>query len=90
MNQVVGALFGGVIALAAQVGAVLVLRPVMKASTPVFMARWVVGMAIRAGALALTIAVAATHRDTLPLLATSLGFLGVLLPLLFLETRFLK
>ena len=86
----VGALFGGAIALAAQIGAVLLLRPVMKASMPVFMARWVGGMAIRAGALGLTVAIAATHRDTLPLLATSLGFLGVLLPLLFLETRFLK
>jgi hypothetical protein len=30
------------------------------------------------------------NRATLPLLATALGFLGVLLPLLFLETRFLK
>jgi hypothetical protein len=90
VNQLVGALFGGAMALAAQVGAVLLLRPVMKASTPVFMARWVGGMAIRAAALGITIAIAATHRDTLPLLATSIGFLAVLLPLLFLETRFLK
>lgn len=90
MSQLVGAAFGGAVALAAQVGAVVMLRPAMKASTPVFMGRWLGGMAIRAVALAITIAVSATHRDTLPLLATSLGFLGVLLPLLFLETRFLK
>lgn len=90
MSQVAGAAFGGAVALAAQVGAVALLRPAMKASTPVFMARWVGGMAIRTVALAITIAVSAMYRDTLPLLATSLGFLGVLLPLLFLETRFLK
>ena len=90
MNHLVGALFGGGMALVAQVGAVAWLRPVMKASMPVFMARWVGGMAIRAAALGITVALAATHRETLPLLATSLGFLGVLLPLLFLENRFLK
>ena len=90
MSQVAGAVFGGAVALAAQVGAVALLRPAMKASTPAFMARWVGGMAIRAAALGITIVIAATNRDTLPLLATSLGFLGVLLPLLFLETRFLK
>ena len=90
MSQVAGAVFGGAVALAAQVGAVVLLRPAMKASTPVFMARWVGGMAIRAAALGITIAIAALNREALPLLATSLGFLGVLLPLLFLETRFLK
>ena len=90
MSQLAGAAFGGAVALAAQVSAVALLRPAMKASSPVFMSRWFAGMAIRAVALAITIAVSATHRDALPLLATSLGFLGVLLPLLFLETRFLK
>ena len=87
---VVGALFGGLVALAAQVAAVALLRPAMRADTATFMGRWVAGMAIRVAALGFTIAIAATHRETLPLLATSLGFLGVLLPLLFLETRFLK
>jgi len=90
VSHVTGALFGGAVALVAQLSAVRLLRPVMKASTPVFMARWMGGMAIRAVALAVTIAVSAMFRETLPLLATSLGFLGVLLPLLFLETRFLK
>jgi hypothetical protein len=36
------------------------------------------------------LAFAATDRAALALLPASLGFLGVLLPLLFLETRFLK
>jgi hypothetical protein len=85
-----GAAFGGALALAAQVWAVALLGPVMRAPSPTFMARWLGGMGIRAVALGLAVAIAATNRAALPLLATSLGFLGVLLPLLFLETRFLK
>lgn len=90
MNNLTGALFGGGLALAAQVAAVALLRPAMRADTATFMGRWVAGMAVRVLALGCAVAISATHRETLPLLATSLGFLGVLLPLLFLETRFLK
>jgi len=81
---------GGLVALAAQVWAVALLRPAMGAPTGKFMQRWLGGIAIRVIALALLIVWSATHRLTLPPLATSLGFLGVLLPLLFMETRFLK
>src|SRR2546421_160002 len=48
------------------------------------------GMGVRALALGLVLAGAATHRAALAPLPASLGFLGVLLPLLFLETRFLR
>lgn len=85
-----GAVIGGAVALAAQLGAVALLRPAMEAPHRVFMARWLGGMGIRALSLGGLLAVAATHRAALPLLATTLGFLGVLLPLLFLEIRFLK
>ena len=85
-----GAGIGGAIALMAQTGAVTVLRPAMQAPQPVFMARWLAGMGIRVVALGVLFAVALTHRAALPLPATAFGFLGVLLPLLFLETRFLK
>lgn len=84
------AAIGGMMALAAQLGAVALLRPAMRAPQPVFMARWLGGMGVRALALGALLAVAVTHRDTLPPLPASLGFLGVLLPLLFLETRFLR
>lgn len=84
------AAIGGSVALLAQVAAVALLRPAMGASQPVFMARWFGGMGIRALALGLVLTVAATHRAALPPLPASLGFLGVLLPLLFLETRFLR
>lgn len=85
-----GAVIGGSIALTAQCAAVALLRPAMEAPHRVFMARWLGGMGIRTLALAGLLAVSATHRAALPLMPTMLGFLGVLLPLLFLEIRFLK
>lgn len=84
------AAIGGAVALAAQLAAVALLRPAMRDSTPRFLARWLGGMAVRAVALAALLAVSVARRDALPPLPASLGFLGVLLPLLFVETRFLK
>ena len=81
---------GGAAALAAQLGAVALLRPAMRAPQPVFMARWLSGMGLRALAAGAVLAFAATHRAALGLLPASLGFLGVLLPLLILEDRFVK
>ena len=71
---------GGAVALGAQLGAVALLRPAMRAPQPVFMARWLGGMGVRALAVGLVVAIAATHRAELAPLPTSLGFLGVLLP----------
>ena len=83
-------LAGAVLAGLAQVVAVLVLRPAMGAPTPVFMQRWVSGMAVR-GASALVLALLlVVFRDRLPVLWMAVGYLGVLLPLLFVETRFLR
>jgi hypothetical protein len=85
-----GAGIGAGIAVAAQLAAVGLLRPAMDAPQQVFMARWYAGMGVRALVLGLLLAVSATHRSALPLLETTLGYVSVLLPLLFLETRFLK
>ena len=85
-----GAGIGGAAALAAQTAAVALLRPGMEAPQRPFLARWLGGMAIRALTLGGLIWLAVTHQPDLPLLQTALGFLGVLLPLLFVETRFLK
>ncbi len=84
------AAIGGAAALAAQVAAVALLRPVMRAPQPAFMARWLGGMGIRALVLGALLTYAVTHRAQLAPLAASLGYLGVLLPLLVLETKFLK
>ena len=91
MNGVgVGVLVGGGVAIIAQVWAVLLLRPKMRAPNPEFMARWLGGMAIRFLALLALVVWILTHRVTFAPVPALLGFLGVLLPLLFLETRFLR
>lgn len=81
---------GGGVALAAQAAALALLRPALGAPQRVFMARWLAGMAIRAAAVLGVVLYAGTHRARLDPLAASTGCLGVLLPLLFLETRFLR
>ena len=86
----VAASVGGMVALVAQGGAVALLRPAMDGPQGPFFARWLGGMAIRALAIGTLLAYAATHRAGIEPLAASLGFLGVLLPLLFLETKFLR
>lgn len=77
------AAIGGGVALLAQIWAVALLKPAMKAPNPAFMARWLGGMGIRL----LGLGVVLVFSPTLPGL---IAYLGVLLPLLFLETRFLK
>jgi hypothetical protein len=77
------AAIGGGVAVIAQLWAVALLRPKMRAPNPEFMARWLGGMGIRL----LGVGVVLVVSRTLPAL---LSYIGVLLPLLFLETRFLR
>jgi len=77
------AAIGGGIAVVAQLWAVSLLRPKMRAPNPEFMARWLGGMGIRFLGLGVVLIVS----RTVPAL---LSYVGVLLPLLFLETRFLR
>ena len=77
------AAIGGGVALIAQLWAVALLRPKMRAPNPEFMARWLGGMGIRLLGVGIVLIVS----RTLPAL---LSYVGVLLPLLFLETRFLR
>ena len=77
------AAIGGGVAVVAQLWAVALLRPKMRAPNPEFMARWLGGMGIRL----LGVGVVLIVSRTVPAL---LSYVGVLLPLLFLETRFLR
>lgn len=77
------AAIGGGVAVLAQLWAVALLRPKMRAPNPEFMARWLGGMGIRL----LGVGIVLIISRTVPAL---LGYVGVLLPLLFLETRFLR
>ena len=86
----VAALVGGGIATSAQVAAVALLRPGMKAGTPEFVRRWATGIAIRGGSAVVMAGVLYATRAVLPPLWTALGFLVVLLTLLYAEMRFLE
>ena len=84
------ALVGGGIATSAQVAAVALLRPGMKAGTPEFVRRWASGIAIRGASALLVVALVFATKTVLPPLWVVLGFLAVLLTLLYAETRFLE
>lgn len=86
----IAAAFGGLVALIVQVVAVALLRPAMYAPHQVFLVRWLAGIGVRALGLGVVVVAVVTRRDLFPPLATTFGFLGVLLPLLFLETKFLR
>src|SRR2546427_12269833 len=72
------AAIGGGGALIAQLWAVALMRPKMRAPNPEFMARWLGGIGIRLLGVGIVLIVS----RTVPAL---LAYVGVLLPLLFLE-----
>jgi hypothetical protein len=76
-------LAGGLMATAAQVVAVLLLRSRIRAPSTEFMAGWIRGMGVRLLGAVLTLLV-------LPPLEGGVAYIAVLLPLLFTETIFLK
>lgn len=84
-----GLVFGG-LATGIQVVAVAVVRPVMGAEFQKFMKRWAVGMALRIGGVVLFAAAVIADRTLFPPIPSAIGYLGVLVPLLFTETRFLR
>ena len=84
------ALIGASIATAAQIGAVVLLRPAMQARLPRFQQRWVLGMAVRFASFIVLAVLLVTMQAQLPPLWLAAGYLGTLLVLLFAETQFLS
>jgi hypothetical protein len=80
----------GALALAIEVSAVLCLRPALNGPFSQVMKRRGVGMAMRLGGIGLFVAAVVLNRELFPPLPTAFGYLGVLIPLLFLEPRFLR
>lgn len=80
----------GLLATGIQVMAVRVVQPALDAPLRTLAQRWAVGMGLRLlGVVILAVVMALAPREMEPLPA-AVGYLGVLVPLLFLETRFLK
>jgi len=80
----------GALAVAIQLAVLALIEPFKQGPIKALIKRWGLGMGLRAlGVVAIAVAVGLdpTH---FPPLATALGFLGVLLPLLFFEVRLLR
>jgi hypothetical protein len=86
---IAAAVFAG-LAIAIQVGAFALMRPARHDKVEKFLKAWGAGMALRLlGVVAIAVA-AGLDPAHFPPLAAALGFLGVLLPLLFYEVRLIR
>jgi hypothetical protein len=81
--------FGG-LATGIQVVSVALVRPAFAGDTARLLKRWGVGMLLRLLGVALVATLVTLDETHFPPLPTALGFLGVLVPLLFLEVRLVR
>ncbi|HEX9581596.1 MAG TPA: hypothetical protein VF970_10880 [Gemmatimonadales bacterium] len=89
-RAVVGAVGFGLLATAVQAAGIAFVRPALGAPLAMFMKRWGVGMAFRlTGVIAFAVAVA-LRPDVFQPLPSAVGYVGVIVPLLFVETRYLR
>jgi hypothetical protein len=84
------ALVFGLVATGIQVAAVGLVRPVFGGETVRLLKRWGLGMLLRVLGVALVAVAVTLDQHHFPPLPTALGFLGVLVPLLFLEIRLVR
>jgi hypothetical protein len=80
----------GLIATAIQTISVALVRPVFSGETVRLLKRWGLGMLLRVLGVALVALAVSLDRALFPPLPTALAFLGVLVPLLFLEVRLVR
>jgi hypothetical protein len=89
-NALVPGLVFGLVATAIQVTSVALVKPVYAGETVRLLKRWGIGMLLRALGVALVAAAVTLDRTLFPPLPTAFGFLGVLVPLLFMEVRLVR
>jgi hypothetical protein len=77
----------GLLGLVIQIGAGRAMRGATRLSYAEFLKRYGIGMGLRLGGVVLLMVAIVVRRDLFDPLPTALGFLGVLIPLLFLEAR---
>lgn len=80
----------GLIATAIQAISVALVRPVWAGETVRLLKRWGLGMLLRGLGVALVALAVTLDRVLFPPLPTALAFLGVLVPLLFMEVRLVR
>jgi hypothetical protein len=80
----------GLIATAIQATAVALVRPAFAGETVRLLKRWGLGMLLRIVGVALVAVAVTLDRTLFPPLPTAFAFLGVLVPLLFMEARLVR
>lgn len=80
----------GLIASTIQAISVALVRPVYSGETLRLMKRWGLGMLLRGFGIVLVAAAVSIDRTVFPPLPTAFAFLGVLMPLLFVEVRLVR
>ncbi|HEX9164778.1 MAG TPA: hypothetical protein VF862_02635 [Gemmatimonadales bacterium] len=86
----IGAVTFGLLATAIQVVATRLMRGSREARFDAFLTKWGAGMGLRMAGILVFMLVVSLQRDLFPPLASAMGFLGVLLPLLALEIRLVQ
>lgn len=89
-DAVLPAAIFGFLATVLQVGAVRALRRGYRGSHKEFLQAFAAGMGLRFFGVALVLAAVLLDRGLFPPLPTAIGYLGVVVPLLFLEVRFVR
>ncbi len=77
----------GLFATAAQLAAATYMAPAWEGNSEGFVGRWAVGMVLRLVGVVLVFVAVAVQPELFPPLPTALGYLGVVIPLLFTEMR---
>lgn len=77
----------GLFATATQLAAAIFIAPAWEGNFDVFVRRWLVGMVLRLVGVVLVFVAIAVQPELFPPLPTALGYLGVVIPLLFTEIR---
>ncbi|UCG88860.1 MAG: hypothetical protein JSW71_10115 [Gemmatimonadota bacterium] len=80
----------GLLATLIHVAAVAALKRVWDAPFRQLVRGWGIGMGLRLGGAAVWMVVVLLWGELFPPIPTAIGYLGVLIPLLFTEIRFLK
>jgi hypothetical protein len=80
----------GVLATVIQIASAALVQPVVHGDFKLLIRRWAMGMGLRVAGIAAFATAVWVRRDLFPPLPTAFAYLGVVVPLLFMEIRFLK
>jgi len=80
----------GLLATAIQVVSAALVGPAAHGEFKLLIRRWAMGMGLRVAGIVIFGVAVWVRRDLFPPLPAAFGYLGVVVPLLFMETRFLK